>query len=139
MTILIVNNSDLKVVSFYEADAPNQSRYGGPWGDANQTTHIVCSSLIDPDCAGVEDQDGVLVAVLDEEKHEAKQERLWIVFRQQRDAKLAACDWTQMSDAPLNAQDKQAWRDYRQELRDLPENTEDPASPVWPDQPNEQI
>jgi hypothetical protein len=27
---------------------------------------------------------------------------------------------------------RQAWVDYRQALRDLPANTEDPANPVWP-------
>jgi hypothetical protein len=27
---------------------------------------------------------------------------------------------------------RQAWLDYRQALRDLPANTEDPANPVWP-------
>ena len=30
---------------------------------------------------------------------------------------------------------RQAWLDYRQALRDLPANTEDPANPVWPVQP----
>ena len=27
---------------------------------------------------------------------------------------------------------RQAWLDYRQALRDLPANTEDPENPVWP-------
>jgi len=27
---------------------------------------------------------------------------------------------------------QQTWFDYRQALRDLPANTEDPANPVWP-------
>ena len=31
---------------------------------------------------------------------------------------------------------KQAWLDYRQSLRDLPSNTEDPTNPVWPTPPN---
>ena len=30
---------------------------------------------------------------------------------------------------------RQAWLDYRQALRDLPANTEDPANPVWPTPP----
>jgi hypothetical protein len=33
------------------------------------------------------------------------------------------------------AEAKQAWFDYRQALRDLPETTEDPATPVWPTPP----
>lgn len=30
---------------------------------------------------------------------------------------------------------RQAWLDYRQALRDLPANTEDPANPIWPTPP----
>lgn len=33
------------------------------------------------------------------------------------------------------AEAKQAWFDYRQALRDLPETTEDPATPIWPTPP----
>jgi len=38
-------------------------------------------------------------------------------MRRQRDALLAASDWTQVADAPV---DRQAWADYRQALRDFP-------------------
>lgn len=34
-----------------------------------------------------------------------------------------------------NAEAKQAWFDYRQALRDLPETTENPEVPVWPTPP----
>lgn len=51
--------------------------------------------------------------------------RLW------RDAELAATDWTQVSDAPV---DHAAWAVYRQELRDLPA-TIDINNPVLPDPP----
>lgn len=139
MKILIVDKQNLTVLNWYEADAPDQKRFGGSWGRPEETAHVVCSPSIDPDCAGVEDQSGVLVAVLDENKLEAKQAMLWETLRNLRDAKLASCDWTQITDAPLNTQDKAAWAAYRQELRDLPENTEDPAAPVWPDEPNVQI
>ena len=53
-------------------------------------------------------------------------------LRAERDAKLAASDWTQVADAPV---DKAAWAAYRQALRDLPANTADPANPVWPQEP----
>lgn len=49
-----------------------------------------------------------------------------------RDRMLRESDWTQLPDAPVNAQ---AWAAYRQALRDLPENTPDPADPVWPNIP----
>ena len=38
--------------------------------------------------------------------------------RAQRDRLLAASDWTQLADAPV---DKAPWAAYRQELRDLPQ------------------
>jgi hypothetical protein len=41
----------------------------------------------------------------------------WNQIRQWRDRELAASDWTQLPDAPV---DKAAWATYRQALRDLP-------------------
>lgn len=52
-----------------------------------------------------------------------------------RNQKLTACDWTQLSDAPLTNEQRVAWATYRQQLRDLPENVIDPASPIWPSEP----
>jgi hypothetical protein len=56
----------------------------------------------------------------------------WRQLRRDRDRRLAACDWTQVPDAPVN---QAAWAVYRQQLRDLPDNTEDPRNPVWPTPP----
>ena len=56
----------------------------------------------------------------------------WADRRRKRDAKLAACDWTQIPDAPLSTAEKAAWATYRQALRDLPSNTTDPRTPTWP-------
>mgnify|MGYP006423589697 CR=1 FL=1 len=60
--------------------------------------------------------------------------RAWDVLRAERTAKLVKTDWTQMQDAPV---DQAAWAAYRQALRDLPENTNDPRSPDWPAKPGE--
>ena len=58
-------------------------------------------------------------------------------LREQRDKKLLDSDWTQASDhsSPLAADKKAEWATYRQVLRDLPENTDDPATPTWPTEP----
>lgn len=56
----------------------------------------------------------------------------WSNFRAERNRRLAASDWTQVPDAPV---DHAAWAVYRQQLRDLPDNTEDPRNPVWPTPP----
>lgn len=53
--------------------------------------------------------------------------------RVERNLLLAASDWTQTPDAPVNAE---AWAKYRQELRNLPATIEDPtATIVWPTLP----
>ena len=55
------------------------------------------------------------------------------MLRLKRDELLQKSDWTQVPDAPV---DQAAWATYRQALRDLPANTDDPANPVWPIQPS---
>ena len=59
----------------------------------------------------------------------------WAVVREQRNARLAASDWTQLPDAPVDAS---VWAEYRQALRDLPSTiTGDPRIfNDWPKDPN---
>jgi len=52
--------------------------------------------------------------------------------RRKRDNRLAASDWTQVPDAPV---DQQAWADYRQALRDIPQQEGFPEDVVWPEKP----
>jgi hypothetical protein len=59
-------------------------------------------------------------------------EWVWERLRIKRDRMLVESDWTQLSDAPV---DTQAWAEYRQALRDLPEQVTDPRKAVWPTQP----
>lgn len=47
-------------------------------------------------------------------------ERLSKQRRDDRNALIATTDWTQLADAPLTAEQKAAWVQYRQALRDLP-------------------
>ena len=49
--------------------------------------------------------------------------------RADRNARLAACDWTQVLDAPV---DTAVWAAYRQDLRDVPSQTGFPWEVVWP-------
>lgn len=55
-------------------------------------------------------------------------------MRGERDALLAASDWVMLPDAPVTEQQRAAWREYRQALRDLPE-TPDAVWPAAPDAP----
>jgi hypothetical protein len=52
--------------------------------------------------------------------------------RAERDALLAACDWTQVADAPV---DQAAWAVYRQALRDVTAQAGFPVDIVWPMKP----
>jgi hypothetical protein len=56
----------------------------------------------------------------------------WRNVRNERNARLAACDWTQLADATVDAA---AWAVYRQALRDLPQAQTDPFNIVWPTSP----
>lgn len=60
-------------------------------------------------------------------------EQAWALVRAERNAKLAACDWTQLPDAPV---DHAAWATYRQALRDVT-NQSDPFNIQWPVAPAE--
>ena len=61
----------------------------------------------------------------------------WSQLRTERNARLAASDYTQLQDAHLSAEKKSAWADYRQALRDLPENATDPTQVTWPVSPSQ--
>ena len=50
--------------------------------------------------------------------------------REERDAKLAVCDWRASSDVTMS----DAWRDYRQALRDVPSQL--PGAITWPTEPS---
>ena len=53
-------------------------------------------------------------------------------IRFERDRLLVASDWTQVADAPVN---QAAWAEYRQALRDIPEQEGFPENVVWPTKP----
>jgi hypothetical protein len=80
--------------------------------------------------------------IADEEAAEAARD-YWEELRVLRDQRLSESDWTQVADAPLTEEQKDAWKNYRQELRDLPENITDPKPLVldenhssWPVRPS---
>jgi hypothetical protein len=57
------------------------------------------------------------------------------MYRQQL---LAACDWTQLPDAALTPEEKQEWSDYRQALRDIPQDFMLPQDVIFPTEPGAQ-
>ena len=61
----------------------------------------------------------------------------WTSLRTERNRRLAATDWTALSDAHLSQDRKDAWFAYRQDLRDLPDLVTDPLSVEWPLDPTQ--
>ena len=56
-------------------------------------------------------------------------------LRAQRNELLAATDWEIVKHKELGTNIPTALKTYRQQLRDLPANTSDPANPSWPIKP----
>jgi len=55
--------------------------------------------------------------------------------RSDRNKRLADCDWSQLSDSPLDADTRAAWATYRGELRAVPEQAGFPWDVTWPEAP----
>jgi hypothetical protein len=68
-------------------------------------------------------------------EEEAKPARYMAELRTERNTLLTESDWTQYNDSPMANEAKAEWAVHRQLLRDLPENTDDPANPSWPEAP----
>ena len=56
--------------------------------------------------------------------------------RSQRDLKLAACDWTVLTDSPLTTAKKTEWKTYRTALRDISAAEGFPHTMEWPTEPS---
>jgi len=57
----------------------------------------------------------------------------WVTLRHYRDVELSKSDWRAVKDRTMS----QAWKDYRQALRDLPQDHADANSAAdnWPEPP----
>jgi len=66
----------------------------------------------------------------------ANPEELWAIVRYERDRLLAESDWTtSVQDAPLSKEQTEAWKAYRQQLRDITKQP-DPEQIAWPKKPD---
>ena len=71
-------------------------------------------------------------ALIDAAAIEVAAEQALSSLRSKRNQLLTETDYLALSDSTLTDE----MRSYRQALRDLPANTEDPANPVWPTKPS---
>jgi len=56
--------------------------------------------------------------------------------RAERHRKLAACDWTVLTDSPLTTAKKTEWKTYRAALRDISAAEGFPHTMEWPTEPS---
>ena len=63
---------------------------------------------------------------------DATDDQKWDQIRLWRNQELASTDWTQLSDATV---DTAIWANYRQNLRDVPQQNCAPDQVVWPTKP----
>lgn len=59
----------------------------------------------------------------------------WDTIRGHRNTLLRSSDWTQIDDNTLNKDERVEWKQYRQRLRDIPQEYNKPQSVMWPEQP----
>ncbi|SEI12651.1 tail fiber assembly protein [Pseudomonas asplenii] len=59
----------------------------------------------------------------------------WELIREARDTDLAASDYALMADYPLTDGERTALTAYRQSLRDIPDQGDNPDNIVWPEKP----
>lgn len=90
--------------------------------------------VIGPVFSDYEDEDGNIIT---KEQQEAeyrnnKDEQEAKAIRASRNKLLMECDWTQLSDAPV---DSVLWASYRQSLRDITSQAGFPWEITWPEEP----
>jgi hypothetical protein len=69
-----------------------------------------------------------------QEEVDQENNQLWETIRNERNRLLQESDWTQLPDSPLTLEKKSEWEMYRQELRDVTNQT-DPKNIIWPTKP----
>lgn len=76
----------------------------------------------------------------------AKSDEILLKMREERNKKLAECDYTMLSDRELSESKLTEWKTYRQALRDLPKTETEPKidekngsliNVTWPTKPTE--
>lgn len=150
--ILIVDKISLNIQTRYQAEQPNQSQYGGPWGDPSQTVHLEVPDNIDADCAvAIMENEEIVVSENLEKKAEkleqARQAKLDKI-RKLREPKLQRVDQL-VNIAVLDAwtaSEKTELKNYRNMLLNitngLKDNNEaldalDVEAMLWPEEPSE--
>lgn len=125
MSLLAQVDSETLAVYYYYYTS------GGIPNDVNDhCVRVPVPDGVDYTCAkAARADDGTISIIVDSER---LLERQWAELREERNRRLAACDWTQLADSHLSVEKQMAWADYRQALRDVPDEVTDPTQVQWP-------
>ena len=102
----------------------------------------VAVDVLEPDCdmRYWKVENSILLEMSSEEKSLEDQRYLdnqLRFLRDNRNAKLSACDWTQLPDAPeWVTASKNDWLEYRRALRDITDVYKNLQEVVWPTEPD---
>ena len=120
-TTIVVDTVTLEFMNMWPSDTANPPIVIGPNPQVSLETSedpTVLMAVRDPET-------GEITLQADPQKIEDHKAALWSQLRTERNRRLAASDWTQLADAHLSQEKKDAWAAYRQELRDLPDEVTD--------------
>ena len=70
------------------------------------------------------------------ERDDGASDRHWNIVRKDRNDKLRDSDYMTLVDVPVSGDDREEWLQYRQALRDVPQQDVLPDEVVWPDAPD---
>lgn len=113
------------------------------WGNESEwpcsfpTFYGICADDTDPITPGILEvvtQEAFDAALAKEMG--ARVERHKTEARGRRGMLLFQSDWTQLADAPLSNEQKLKWTEYRQALRDIPQQEGFPQAIEWPTAPD---
>lgn len=90
--------------------------------------------------SGINESDVAAIESLVEplEAKKPTEEELSYEIRSRRNEELYKTDWTQLEDSPLLEEQKEAFKSYRQALRDLTDQPNFPQTIKWPKAPFEE-
>lgn len=136
-TFIIVNKESLEIMGSYQAMTKEDSTATRSWLEAEpMCKHIEMPNGLQAKYLMAEMQEDKIVLAHSSEKETADLEQAWDMLRSERNRRLTESDFSMLEDIPFNQQTKQLWANYRQALRELPEEVADPRQEVqWPAKP----
>ena len=125
-----VDEETLEIVNIFDC-RPTEKEYTGALVELDDDMDYQCIEAFRDDAGVIRlrtKSDAALIAKVRESD--------LAFIRTVRDDALRQSDWTRMDDNGLDAATKEAWRVYRQALRDLPQTTSNYKRVTWPSPPD---